>query len=53
MIKSEIIKIKKNIIDNSYIEKELSKTFSDIVRWAVVDIDDEFITVCVSFCKNS
>lgn len=31
------------------IESELiSKGFKDVVRWAIVDIENDFFTVCVS-----
>ena len=49
MINSETIKIKKiETFDNLYIEKELSKLYKSVIRWAIVDIDEE-ISVSVSF----
>ena len=49
MINSETIKIKKiENFDNLYIEKELSKLYKSVIRWAIVDIDEE-ISVSVSF----
>lgn len=50
MIKSEIITINKiENFDNSYIEDKLTKTFKKIIRWAVVDVLDNDITVSVSY----
>ena len=50
MIKSCVLKVK-NIkeLDNSYIEYELSKFQSDIIRWAITDINDSQISVCISY----
>lgn len=49
MIKSKNVKIKKTEnFDNLYIENELKKLGLDIVRWAVIDVDDEFLTISVS-----
>ena len=49
MLKSKIIKIAYNDkFDNSYIEKELSKICKSIVRWAIIDLNDEVITLSVS-----
>lgn len=49
MIKSDIVKIKKVAgFDNLYIENELSKIYKSVVRWAIIDIDDD-LTVSVSF----
>lgn len=50
MIKSSVVKIKKiNNFDNCYIEFELRKLYRDIVRWAVVDVDDDSVYISVSF----
>ncbi len=50
MIKSAVVKIKKvNNFDNSYIEDELAKLYRDIVRWAVVDVDEADISISVSY----
>ncbi len=50
MIKSAIVKIKKiNNFDNLYIETELKRIYSDIIRWAVVDIDNVEILISVSY----
>lgn len=50
MIKSFVVKIKKiNNFDNSYLETELNKFYKDIVRWAVVDVDDDSVYISVSF----
>ena len=49
MIKSGIVKIKKiDGFDNLYVEQELSKIFKSVIRWAIVDINDD-LTVSVSF----
>ena len=49
MLKSKIIKIaNKDNLDNSYIEKELSKTCQSIIRWAIIDLNDKTITISVS-----
>lgn len=50
MVKSDIIKIKKiENFDNNYIENEISKSGKSLLRWAIVDIDDEYLTVSVSY----
>ncbi len=50
MIKSEIVQIKKtDNFDNLYIETELKRIYSDIIRWAVVDIDECEISVSISY----
>ena len=48
-IVSENIEIK-NIKEFSteYIEAELQNRGLDVVRWAIVEIKDDFFTVCVS-----
>lgn len=52
MIKSEIIKIKKiENFDNLYIESELKKLVSDVVRWAVIEVDEEFLSVNISYLE--
>lgn len=49
MIKSETIKIKKiENFDNSYIEKELSKLYKSVIRWAITNLNGD-ITVSVSY----
>ncbi len=54
MIKSEIVKIKKiKGFDNLYIEQELKNSGFDLVRWAIVKIDDDFLTVSVSYINTS
>lgn len=53
MIKSDIIKIKKiENFDNLYVERELLKKYSSVIRWAITDIGDEFLTVSVSYLCN-
>ncbi len=50
MIKSKNIKIQKiENFDNLYIEQELKNLGLDIVRWAVIALDEEFLTVSVSY----
>ena len=50
MIKSTLVSINKtDNFDNLYIESELIKRYKDIVRWAIVDINDKNISVCVSY----
>ncbi len=50
MIKSEIITINKiENFDNNYIEDKLTKIFKNIIRWAVIDVLDNDITVSVSY----
>ncbi len=50
MIRSSVVKIKKiNNFDNIYIESELNKFCKDIVRWAVVDIKQDALSVSVSY----
>jgi hypothetical protein len=54
MIKTKIIKL--NVIDgfdNTYIENELTKLGYNIVRWALVEISDLYISVCVSYINIS
>ena len=46
---SENIKIKNiNTFTTEYIENELKKMKLDTVRWAVVDVKEDFFTICVS-----
>ncbi len=53
MIVSKNIKIKKTEnFDNLYIEQELKKQGLNFVRWAVLAVDDESLTVSVSYIKN-
>lgn len=50
MIKSEIIKINKiDNFDNVYIENSLKSKKIDPVRWAIVDVNEDFILVSVSY----
>lgn len=50
MIKSQTVKIKKtDNFDNLYIERELKTMGFDVVRWALIAIDDDFLDVSVSF----
>lgn len=50
MIKSETIKIKKiDGFDNSYVESELKKLGLSVVRWAVIAVEKDFLTVSVSY----
>ncbi len=53
MILSEIVKVNKiESFDNIYIENELIKSGKIPVRWAIVDVDDNYIMVCVSYLNN-
>lgn len=53
MIVSEIVKIKKiENFDNIYIENELSKIDKTPVRWAIIDISKDFLSVSVSYKLN-
>lgn len=53
MIVSEILKIKKvENFDNIYIENELAKVDKIPVRWAIVDMSQDYITVSVSYELN-
>lgn len=50
MIKSDILKIKRiENFDNNYIEREMSKHFSAIIRWAIVEITETEIIVSISY----
>ena len=50
MIRSENIKIKKiDGFDNLYIESELKNLGLELVRWAVIAVDEEYLTVSVSY----
>jgi len=52
MIKSDIVKINKiSNFDDIYIEKELSKKYSEIIRWAVVEVNETDIVLSVSCNK--
>lgn len=46
-ILNNIVKIKNNKnLSSQYIEEELLKLgFENVLRWSIVEIDDEFITV--------
>ncbi len=46
---SENIQLKNiNTFTTEYIEEELKKMNLDIVRWAVIDINEKIFTLCVS-----
>ena len=51
MIDSKILKINKNNIelDNLTIEKQLNQMGYDPVRWAIVDVRDEYLYLSVSY----
>jgi len=52
MIKSKNIKIKKiEGFDNLYIEQELKNLDLDIIRWAVIEVDDNFLKLSVSYLR--
>ena len=49
MIKSKTVNIKKTEnFDNLYIEKELKMLNYDVVRWAVIKVDDNFLKLSIS-----
>ena len=48
-IVSENIQLKNiNTFTTEYIESELRKMNMDPVRWAVIDVNENFFTLCVS-----
>lgn len=50
MIKSEIVKINKiENFDNLYISRAIRAMGFDYVRWAIIDIDESFLTITVSY----
>ena len=50
MIKSDIVKIPRiENFDNDYVEQELAKLFSSVIRWAIVAVDEDVLSVSVSF----
>lgn len=50
MIKSDVIKIKKiGNFDSDYVEQELSKLFSSVIRWAIVDVQENDLVISVSY----
>ena len=53
MIVSDIVKIKKiQNFDNLYIEEELCKVYKNPVRWAIVDMDNEYLTISLSYIAS-
>ena len=47
-LKNNIVKIKRNTdkITSRYIEKEFKKLgFSNVLRWAIVEIDNDFLKI--------
>lgn len=50
MIKTVSVKIpKQEIFDSKYIENQLNKQFKDIIRWAIIEIDNDFLNISVSY----
>lgn len=50
MIKSDIVKIPRiENFDNDYVEQELSKLFSSVIRWAIIDVQENELIISVSF----
>lgn len=50
MIKSDIIKIEKiDNFDNNYVERKLAKNFANVIRWAIVAVDEDDLSVSVSY----
>ncbi len=53
MIKSDTIKIVRvDNFDNDYIEKQLIFVYSNIIRWAIIDLNEKDIIVSVSYNIN-
>lgn len=53
MIKSDVVAINKiDNFDDVYIEQQLLSRFSNIIRWAVIDVAEQIITVSVSYKVN-
>lgn len=53
MIKSDTVRIDRICnFDDEYIEKRLISVYSNIVRWAIIDIDEKDIIVSVSYKIN-
>ena len=49
MIKSDIVKIPRiENFDNDYVEQELAKLFLSVIRWAIVDIQENDLVISVS-----
>lgn len=49
MIKSDIVKIPRiENFDNVYVEHELAKLFPSVIRWAIVAVDEDVLSVSVS-----
>ena len=54
MIKTVSVKIPKpKIFNNSYIENELNMQFKNIIRWAIIDVGDDFYKVSFSYKKDA
>ena len=50
MIKSAVVKISRiENFDNDYVEQELAKLFSSVIRWAIVAVDEDDLSVSVSY----
>lgn len=50
MIKTVSVKIPKpKTFHNSYIENELNMQFKNIIRWAIIEIDNKFLNISVSY----
>ena len=50
MIKSDIVKIPRiENFDNDYVEQELAKLFPSVIRWAIVDIQENDLIMSVSY----
>ena len=48
-IVSDLIKIPKiHEVSTEYIESELNAHGLDVVRWAIVEVEDDYFNVCVS-----
>ncbi len=50
---SDIINIPKNKdICTEYIESRLCGIYGEIIRWAIVDVSDENLKICVTYEKE-
>ena len=52
-IVSEIFYINRDsIADIKYLEKKLLNKYKDIIRWAVIDIIDNKLKICITYEKG-
>lgn len=49
---SEIVKLEKNFdFSTENIENELNQRFGNVLRWAITNVEDKFITVTFTYEK--